>query len=1270
MNVEKRLLQIVRQYKLAFTLVIGLGFAAAIIIIWQAILLSQVIARVFLVRASLQQVIPILTILLGVILARATLIWASDGIASGTAQAVKIRLRRQLLTHLYSLGPGYTKQEHSGDLTNLALRGIETLDAYFSQYLPQLVLAVIVPLAILFYVFPLDLLSGFVFLLTAPLIPIFMFLIGSLAQAATRRQWLTLSRLNAYFLDILQGLTTLKALGQSRAQIKGVEQASDRFRQRTMEVLRVTFLSGMTLEMVATISTAVVAVEVGLRLLYGSLEFEQALLILLLAPEFYLPLRMLGMRFHARVSGSVAAQRIFEILDQVPNVYPCEVLPPIAAQHIPPPADRFPIRLEGVSFAYPGRQHALDSVTFQIEAGQKVALVGPSGAGKSTLVNLLLRFIEPQSGEIYAVQQPLGSIPADVWRSQIAWVPQTPYLFNESVLANIRLARPDAGMEEIIQAAQWSHAHEFIQKLPQGYNTVIGEGGARLSGGQAQRIALARAFLKNATLLIMDEAIGKLDPENESLVTDSLARLPVGRTVLIIAHRLNTACQAERIIVLEGGHLVEMGTHESLLASGGLYHRLVLAYTATSGSNQPSLVSRSMPESKSVPKSQPIPELVKSPGAVHALDPPRRNASSPLLRMLAFAVSIWRWIVLSVLLGVATIASGVGLMAASAYIISAAALHPSIALLQVPIVAVRFFGISRGIFRYLERMTSHQATFRLLARLRVWFYTSLEPLAPARLMRYRSGDLLARIMEDIESLENLYVRVISPPLIALVVALGVGIILARFDPRLAISWLFFLALAGIGVPLLVHWSSRDAARRLVNRRAELSACLVDSLQGMADLLVYNQDHHQLSLVDRLSQEMAAAQDHIGRMNSLQSALVGMFANLAMWSVLVQAIPLVYSGRLDGVLLASLALLALSSFEAVYPLPMAALYLESNLQSARRLFGLVDTQPEVTDPATPISMPARHPGVLLGKASSEHVSTGLATGRIQEVAPEIPLLEVRDLYFCYPTMSPDYPYAGQMEKDSRNQRTAALAEECPLVLGGVSFSLLPSKHLAIVGASGSGKSTLVSLILRFWEFRQGQILLGGEDLRCFRQEDVRRAIAVITQNTYLFHTTVRENLLVAQPLASEKQLVWAAKQARIHDYICTLPDGYDTRVGERGVSLSGGERQRLAIARALLKDASLLLLDEATANLDAITEQEVLTAIRDVMQVRSSLTLTHRLIGLEAMDEILVLHHGSVVERGDHAALLAQEGLYRRMWDIQNQVSLTDLANRCHPPRSL
>lgn len=575
MSVNKRLLRQTQPERLQLALVIGLGLLAGGLLVAQAYLLSRVISRVFLNGQGLQDVQALLLMLLVVALLRAVLIWSGETLAQRIAGRIKNELRERLATHLLALGPSYTRRERSGELAATAVEGIEALDTYFGQYVPQLALAALVPLTILAFVFPLDFLTGLVLLLTAPLIPVFMVLIGRQAEAMTQRQWIGLSRMSAHFLDVLQGLPTLKMLNRSRDQLEIIARISERFGQTTLGVLRVAFLSALVLELIATLSTAVVAVEVGLRLLYGRLVFEQAFFVLILAPEFYAPLRSLSARFHTAMAGASAAQRIFEILDTpLPKpVLASSPLPPLMA----PPA----IHFDDVHYTYEsGGLPALNGLSFHLAPGQKIALVGPSGAGKSTVAYLLLRFAEPSRGVITINGQPLAALDPAAWRTQIAWVPQNPYLFHASVADNIRLARPDAGLDQIEWAAGQACAAEFIQALPQGYDTLIGERGARLSGGQAQRLALARAFLRDAPLLILDEATAHLDPEHEVCLQEALTRLLAGRTALIIAHRLSTVYSMDQILVMVEGRVVEAGTHASLQRQKGVYQKMVEAYLA------------------------------------------------------------------------------------------------------------------------------------------------------------------------------------------------------------------------------------------------------------------------------------------------------------------------------------------------------------------------------------------------------------------------------------------------------------------------------------------------------------------------------------------------------------------------------------------------------------------------------------------------------------------------------------------------------------------
>jgi thiol reductant ABC exporter CydD subunit len=590
---DRRLFQQAQPTQTALMPTVGLGLLAGVVLIGQAFYLSRIINRVFLEGQSLADVHSLLLLLFGLSLVRAALIWGSQVAAQRVAGRVKSDLRQRLSAHLMTLGPAYAQTERSGELTNTLTEGVEALDAYFSQYLPQLALAVLIPLAILVFVFPLDFTSGLVLLLTAPLIPLFMILIGSLAQELTQRQWVSLSRLSAHFLDVLQGLTTLKLLGRSREQAAVIAIISDRFRQTTMGVLRVAFLSALVLELIATLGTAVVAVEIGLRLLYGYLAFEQAFFVLLLAPEFYLPLRLLGTRFHAGTAGVTAARRIFEILDTPlltttddhrPQTaedsrrefdFPANTVIKKAAQSL----SGLTIRFADVHYAYAdGQRPALKGVSFTVKPGQKIALVGPSGAGKSTIAHLLLGFIAPTHGLITVDGVPLTELNMATWRAHLAWVPQQPYLFHVSVGDNIQLARPEATPEQVIRAARQAQAHDFIEALPQGYDTIIGERGARLSGGQAQRLALARAFLKDVPFLILDEATANLDPLHEIQIQAALQELMQGRSSLIIAHRLNTIYTADKILVMAGGQVVETGSHASLVQQPGLYRRLVTAY--------------------------------------------------------------------------------------------------------------------------------------------------------------------------------------------------------------------------------------------------------------------------------------------------------------------------------------------------------------------------------------------------------------------------------------------------------------------------------------------------------------------------------------------------------------------------------------------------------------------------------------------------------------------------------------------------------------------
>ena len=570
---QRQLMRLALAQRRALALIIGLAALGGMALIGQSALLATVIADAFLRHAPLTAVALLLVALLLLALTRAALAWASEVTAQTVSAGVRITLRRRLIERIIARGPLALASERSGELANTTIGGVESLDAYYSQYLPQVALAALIPAMIAVVVVPVDALSGVLLLLTAPLIPIFGALIGDLSAEPARAQWKALSRFSAHFLDVTQGLTTLKIFGRSRRQSETLRYLGEEYRRETMKTLRVAFLSSLALELVSTLSVAVIAVEIGLRLLAGQLSFTRALFVLLLAPEFYLPLRALGARFHAAMSGVTASERIFALLgaDGAPPEPKQQGVAPTLALSAPPT-----ISFEHVRYTYPGAQRpALEDISFSVPAGALVALVGPSGAGKSTVLNLLLRFAEPECGAILINGEPLGGWDARVWRQSLSWVSQRPYLFHGTALDNILLARVGASAEDARRAAIEAHADTFIRALPQGYDTSIGEQGARLSGGQAQRIALARAFMRNAPLLLLDEPTAQLDPVHEERITAGIVRLRRGRTTLVVAHRLSTVIAADLILVMDHGRIVASGTHAILRDSSSLYQRLI-----------------------------------------------------------------------------------------------------------------------------------------------------------------------------------------------------------------------------------------------------------------------------------------------------------------------------------------------------------------------------------------------------------------------------------------------------------------------------------------------------------------------------------------------------------------------------------------------------------------------------------------------------------------------------------------------------------------------
>ena len=543
-----------------------LGVATAACVIAQALLLARIITGVFIDGQDLGDVRTDLVALVVVSLARGALAWGYEMAGHVGAVRVMSSMRVGLVSHLLRGRTAAAAEGGSGALATAAVQGVDALEAYFGRYVPQMALSVLVPVAVLIVVVPLDLTSAIIMAVTLPLIPVFMVLVGKAAQASARSRFTALQALGGRFADVVRGLTTLRANGRAEAQSAALAEAGDRYRRQTMATLRVAFLSALVLELAATLAVALVAVTVGVRLAAGGMGLEAGLAVLILAPELYAPLRQLGVQFHASADGMAAAERIHEVLDS-----PALIAETPDPRPLPDPATA-PIRLEGVAFAYPSRDvPVLRDLDLTLVPGERVALVGGSGAGKSTLLALLMRLADPTAGRVTVGGVDLRDGDAAAWRRRVAWVSQRPRLVAGTVADNVRMGDPDAPDARVWAALRDANAEDLVRGLPAGLDTAVGEGGAELSAGERQRIALARAFLRDAPVVLLDEPTASLDPEGAALVGDAIARLSEGRTVVMAVHRLALALSADRVVVLEEGRIVERGSPADLTAGAGAF---------------------------------------------------------------------------------------------------------------------------------------------------------------------------------------------------------------------------------------------------------------------------------------------------------------------------------------------------------------------------------------------------------------------------------------------------------------------------------------------------------------------------------------------------------------------------------------------------------------------------------------------------------------------------------------------------------------------------
>jgi len=1065
--------------------VLSSSVVAAILVIVQAFVLTGLI----LATLDGERLRPWVLAVLAVGAARGLAGLVTDVCAVRAAGRVGASLRRSLLYDV--LRPGSSPRS-SGEVAALATRGVAAAEPYLTRYLPALVLAMVLPALAIAVTATQDVWSAVIELATVPLVPVFGALIGLATRDRAEAQWRAMASLSGHFVDVMRGLPTLVAYRRARAQSATIRRVTEQYRTSSLRTLRLAFASSAVLELVATMSVALVAVVVGCRLAAGGLDLRTALVVLLLAPEVYWPWRRVGAEFHAAAEGSATFEAIGAAIGTPTEVGPAS------------PPDQ-PLVVTGLTVGYPGRRTpVLDGLDLTIPHRGLTLVRGPSGTGKSTLLAALVGLLPPSAGTLR-----VGGVDTQGpgWQAQVSYLPQRPAFVGGSIADNLRLARPDATDVRIWQALRQVGLEQRVKALPGGLAAEVGEDGRLLSAGERARLALARAVVAARPWVFLDEPTAHLDADTERIIGRTLLELARHSAVVVVSHRDTLLAHADHVITLA-------------------------ARPAPDDRPAPAPVQRSTAA---------VPETPQDP-------PGRRGFAGAAV--LSSAASF----------------SGVALTATAGWLIVKAAEHPATLTMLVAIVGVRTFGLARPVLRYAERLLSHDRALRLLADRRVQVYDAVVPLTPGGLGASR-GDLLASIVDDVESVVDHQLRVRLPVHTWLIVSTAAAAVTAWLLPVAGLVVLGTALVTGLLAWLVAGVGARRAELAAVRIRAELSATVVEAVQLAPELVMWQAQDRTVQAVETVGSRLVRARTSAATALALARLLVVLGSAGGVLAMVAVTQPALAEGTLSAPFLALLVLTPLALGDVVAPVAEAGALAAATSAAAGRLHELEQTPPVVP------------------------------TGPVTAALPEGHALAVH---------SADLGWGGAP------------------VVEGLDLDLPPGTRLGVVGPSGSGKSTVAAALLRFVDPLAGSVDLEGTALTDLEPDDVRTVVGLVDDDPHVFASTLAANLRLARPGANDEALCAALHAAHLAEWYGDLPDGLDTWLGDGHAQVSGGERARLGLARAVLADPRVLVLDEPTAHLDPPTARAVSADLLDAAEDRTIVWVTHSDIGLDRMDRVLDL----------------------------------------------